>query len=221
VTAIYVLRHPETTWNVVQRYQGRLEAPLSERGERQVSLICHAFEADRLEAVHTSGLQRARRLAERLAGVTEAPLRIDNRLTEIAQGPWEGLNHEEIRQRFPEIYRDWYERPDVVRFPGGESLGDVRNRALSALGDVFHAYPDGNVAVVTHSVVVQMIVASALSLPLRLVHRLHVRNASVTTICGSDLPGALLAFDVTSYLYGSPVDTAAAENCVRWRERRT
>lgn len=222
VTAIYVLRHPETTWNVEGRYQGRLEAPLSERGRQQLELVCDAFRGDRLDAVLSSGLQRASVLARALADVTRAPLHVDHRLTEIAQGPWEGLKHAQIRERFPELYREWHERPDNLRFPGGEALADVRARTLSVLREIFRLHPEGNVGVVTHSVVVQVIAAQALSLPLRFIHRLQARNASISTLCGDMLPGVLLTLGSTSHLHGSPVTTAEAENCVGLRlGRRT
>src|SRR5947209_14524370 len=80
MTAVYVLRHPETTWNVAERYQGRLDAPLSARGASQARAAADAFRGETLDAVFSSPLGRARHLAERLAKVTGAELRVDQRL---------------------------------------------------------------------------------------------------------------------------------------------
>jgi probable phosphoglycerate mutase len=220
MTALYVFRHPETTWNVAERYQGRLESPLSQQGQVQARLVARTFAGSSLDAVYSSPLQRALFLARELARATDAPLRIDQRLTEMAQGPWEGLLLRDIKLRFQDLYRDWYLRPDCVCFPGGEDLEAVRQRSLSAVADLYATFPDGHVAVVTHSVVVQTLVASGLSIDLRHIHSIHVANAGMTTLCGLEPPGLVLALNVTSPLYPSPVTGAAAQGCVSWKPRR-
>jgi broad specificity phosphatase PhoE len=214
MTAVYVLRHPETTWNVAERYQGRLESPLSAEGRRQCQLTVRAFEDGPLDAVYSSPLGRALELARSLAGATEARLVVDQRLTEIAQGPWEGLYRAEIRQRYADLAQTWYETPDTVRFPGGESLGDVQERAISVLARIYDRHPDQNVCIVTHSVVVQVLAATILCLPLRHLHRIHVSNAGVTTLCGTAAPGALRSLNATGHLFTSPMASATAQKCV-------
>jgi broad specificity phosphatase PhoE len=218
MTAVYVLRHPETTWNLAQRYQGRLESPISAAGERQTVRAVSAFVPGSLDAVVSSPLGRARYLANAVASRTGAPLAVDHRLTEIGQTTWEGLHRVEIDARYPEMYDRWYLSPDTVRFPGGEDLGDVRVRAQSALADIFSRYPEGDVAVVTHSVVIQVLVASALALDLRHIHRLRVANAGITTLCGTEIPGAILSLNALDPK--APVESAAAEGCARWKPRR-
>lgn len=220
MTAVYVLRHPQTTWNVAKRYQGRLEAPLSAEGDTQVELLCRAFSGTEFDLVASSPLERALRLAQPLSEVTGAPLHVDDRLIEIAMGPWEGLYLNEIQEKFAGLYHDWYQQPQQVRFPLGEALSDVRHRALSALSDVFERYPGGQVALVTHSVVVQMLVCASLRLDPQHVHQLVISNASVTTMCGTESPGIVLCLNDTAPLYHSPVASGAHFECSTWKRRR-
>lgn len=220
MTAVFAVRHPQTTWNAAQRYQGRLEAPWSAEGRTQAGLLVRAFSGCDLSAVYSSPLSRSLDLARDLARATDAPLLIDERLTEIGLGEWEGLYRHEIEARYPDIYNEWYTRPQSVRFPGGETLHDVAMRAQSALSDVLDRFPSGEVALITHSVVVQVLAAAALQLPLQAVHRLRITNASITTLCGIELPASLLSLNDTSVIYRSPLAAAAAEDCVSWRERR-
>src|SRR5947209_17214551 len=117
MTAIFVLRHPQTTWNKAERYQGRLDAPLSAEGRRQCVLAARAFQGDAIDCVVTSPLSRARVLGEAIATSTGASLQTDARLVEIGQGEWEGLHVSEIRARFPGTFKEWHTRPDHVRFP--------------------------------------------------------------------------------------------------------
>jgi broad specificity phosphatase PhoE len=220
VTAVYVLRHPETSWNLEQRYQGRLESPLSERGKEQASLASRAFLGEKLDVVYSSPLRRARDLGVLLADATGATLIVDQRLTEIAQCPWEGLTLSQIEQRFPAMYEQWYAGPESLTFPMGECLVDVQNRALSLMEDVMRRYPSGHVAVATHSVLIQTLVCAALSLDLKHVHRLRISNAGVSTFCGTAPPGSLLSLNVTDALFPSPVVGASAQDCVSWKARR-
>jgi broad specificity phosphatase PhoE len=217
---VYVLRHPETTWNLAQRYQGRLESPLSAEGSLQARLVARAFSGAGLDVVYSSPLQRALCLAREIAEAADAPLHIDQRLTEIGQGAWEGLHLAEIQRRYPELYEAWYIRPDTVQMPGGETLHDVKGRALSVLATLFKRHSSGHVAVVTHSVIIQVLVACSLSLELRHIHRIRVHNCSITTLCGTELPGSLLALNVTDPLYHGPVANATAQDCVSWKGRR-
>lgn len=220
MTAVYVLRHPQTTWNVEERYQGRLEAPLSPEGRRQARQVAKAFAPGDLDAIYSSPLLRARDLARAIVEATGSRLYFDNRLTELGLGCWEGLHVSEIRQRYPALYDEWYLRPDTISFPHGESLAAVRDRSQSALADVFARHPEGNVALVTHSAVVQVLVASALSLDLRHIHQLRISNAAITTLCGIQAPGSVLSINATESLYHSPVASAAAQQCIGWKPRR-
>ncbi len=220
MTAVYLLRHPETTWNVAQRYQGRLESPVSAEGKRQALMVAATFAPPELDVVISSPLQRARHLSVALARATDASLEIDQRLTEMAQGPWEGMCLDQIRDTYRDLYDRWYTEPQAFTFPGGENLLEVQKRSLAVLEDAYRCWPEGNVAVVTHSVVIQVLVASALSLPLSSLHRLRVSNCSITTLCGSEAPGQLLSFNSTESLYGSAAASAAAQHCLSFEPRR-
>jgi 2,3-bisphosphoglycerate-dependent phosphoglycerate mutase len=220
MTAVYLLRHPETTWNRAKRYQGRLDSPLSRDGENQVRVLVRGCSGAHLDAVVTSPLARARALAQALAEATGASLRFDQRLTEMAQGPWEGLHLDEIRASHRELYHLWYTHPERVCFPGGENLTSVRIRSQAVLHEIFSAYPGGQVAVVTHAVVARVIVLCALHLPAANLHRMTISNCSVTTLCGSDSPGMLLSLNCTDTLYGSPFASAAAHDCATMEPRR-
>lgn len=220
MTAVYLLRHPETTWNDAKRYQGRLESPLSTQGQLQARRLAVAFANQKLAAVYCSPLRRALDLGYEIAQQVDTPVCVDERLTEIAQCPWEGLHLAEIETRYLEMFEEWYSRPDRVHFPGGENLASVQVRALSVLDDVYARHPTDHVAVVTHSVVIQVVVASILSLDLRYVHNVRVSNAGITTLCGTALPGSVLTLNNTDPLFHSPVAGAAAQDCASWQPRR-
>jgi alpha-ribazole phosphatase/probable phosphoglycerate mutase len=57
------------------------------------------------------------------------------------------------------------ETPTLVRFPGGESYGELRERVSAALDDIVTANHDRTVALVSHGGVIRAALALALGLP--------------------------------------------------------
>jgi phosphoserine phosphatase len=220
MTAVFVVRHPETTWNEEQRYQGRLESPLSSNGKTQPTAVAGAFAGQNIEVVYSSPLGRALDLANAVADAAGVLVKIDHRLTELGQCPWEGKRLQEIQKAYPQLYETWYTSPDEVTFPDGENLGMLQSRALSFLADVYKAHPATQVVVVTHSVVIMVMVASALCLELRHIHNIRLANCAITTFCGQEAPGTLMGLNDVDPLYHSPVASAEAQGCATWTPRR-
>jgi broad specificity phosphatase PhoE len=204
-TTLYLLRHPETTWNAVSRYQGHLDPPLSERGEQQMSAVLSLITPGSFDAIYSSPLSRAYVLAQALSERARAPLCTDDRLIEIHQGLWQGLYRHEIKARYPELFRLWFERPDYVTFPGGESLSQVADRVQAFLSSSFAAHPGQHIAAVTHDVIVKVAIMLTLGLELRYLHRFHLHNASISILCGKEQRRIVEAVDITAHLTGSPL----------------
>src|SRR5208337_3868208 len=97
VTILYLIRHGETVGGETKRYKGSLDVPLSERGVAQIR-EASAFIAKKAElsAVYCSGLSRALKSAEIIAGPYGLkPVIIDD-LRERSFGLWEGMTFSEI-----------------------------------------------------------------------------------------------------------------------------
>ena len=60
-------------------------------------------------------------------------------LVEINHGLWEGKLEEEIKQIWPEMLRDWHEKPESVTMPEGESIKQVSDRAISAWNHIYNS----------------------------------------------------------------------------------
>jgi probable phosphoglycerate mutase len=65
--------------------------------------------------------------------VPPVALRPEPGLLEIGQGEWEGVTHDEISRRWPEVLAGWRRSPWETWAPGGESPAQVRERARPAL----------------------------------------------------------------------------------------
>ena len=178
---LLLIRHGESTWNVQGRYQGRKDPPLSPLGRQQAHALAMRLRRDNAQApisrIVSSPLRRAYDTALPCVQAIGSDLIIDERLIEISHGQWEGLLRSEVAQRWPTLFEEWQTAPQLVRFPGGESLHDVQMRFESFL----RSQADSNTRelAVTHDVIVRLAVLMAAREPLSAFHGVQVENASL------------------------------------------
>ncbi len=140
-TVIYLLRHGETVWNTLGRFQGQQDSPLTGRGLEQADFVARLLLEEMTDDPHTvelhvSPLGRTRETAERVQRVLPLARREDARLMEVSVGSWDGLTMFEIDNEFPGVLDgsdafDWY-----FRSPDGESFDAACARAKSWLADI-------------------------------------------------------------------------------------
>lgn len=150
MTRILLVRHGESTWNAVRRWQGQADPPLTERGEAQAARAAIAAgDHGPFDAVVTSALQRAERTGEIIA--TELGLSVLGRLAALSErdaGEWEGLTRAEIEEHFPGFLAE-------DRRPAGyESDESVVARADIALRDLAVSHRGQTLLGVSHGGVI-------------------------------------------------------------------
>lgn len=141
-----LVRHGESEWIAQRRFQGRGDTPLTQAGRRQARALAVRLAAPASPpslpvpgspplAIWHSPLVRAGQTAQAVheARDGDAPLRGLDGLTELSQGEWEGLTHDEVRARYPEQLAAWRDDPVRHHAPGGESLAEAMVRAQQAL----------------------------------------------------------------------------------------
>jgi probable phosphoglycerate mutase len=142
---VLCVRHGLSTWNLLRRWQGQADPPLSDEGRDGAAALADALEetfGDRRTSVWSSDLQRAADTAAILAGRLDAgPVVIDERLREADVGPWQGLTAAEIEAGWPGYLADG-QRP-----AGFEPEAALVGRVVAALEDVA-AGSDGRLPIV-------------------------------------------------------------------------
>ena len=63
-TTVILIRHGETDWNVVRRFQGLSDIPLNDTGRQQAGFAKNGLDGKIIDAIYTSPLQRAVETAE-------------------------------------------------------------------------------------------------------------------------------------------------------------
>lgn len=169
MTTLILIRHGETEWNIEGRYTGQSDIPLNARGFKQAQSLAQNLRAEPINAIYSSDLLRARQTAEPLRAGTDIPLHLDKRLREIHQGEWEGLHFDEIRTRYRQAWERRKKQPLDVAPPGGETVGQVRQRVLEASRDILARYPSDHVAIISHGLPLAILRIQVASLPIETV----------------------------------------------------
>lgn len=86
-------------------------------------------------------------------------------LLDIDYGAWEGLAREDIRAEYPALYDQWIKSPGKVKFPGGESVKQIRLRVERLLSELCKDHRGESIALVSHRVTCHVVLCVALGLP--------------------------------------------------------
>lgn len=162
---IYLIRHGETDWNVRGILQGTTDVALNGRGRAQCRDLAARLAGVRFDAAYTSPLARARETAASVLAGGGPPAVVLPELREISYGLWQGRGSVPRGRCNAGLEWRWRESPWSVRFPGGESLGDVARRAAPVLRGIVAAHPAERVLVSGHGHVNRVLLIELLGWP--------------------------------------------------------
>jgi len=163
MTEIILARHGETKWNVEEIFRGRTDIELNESGIKQAELLAEYLSRVKIDAVYSSPLKRALKTAEMIASYHKPDIEIAPGLIDFNYGKWQGLAHQEVKDKYKELYAEWLKNPDLVKMPAGESLNDVRKRATATVASILTKHK-GTVVLVSHRVVNKVLICVLLGL---------------------------------------------------------
>ena len=168
VLKLYIMRHGETEWNMLEKFQGQLNSALTERGIEKIVKTGKELENVKFKAVYTSELGRTIDTAEIILENnnfekkkdTEKRLKLEklSELNEIYFGEWQGMDFKEIFLKYPEEAHNYFY--DVKNYCAenvkGEELKDGLERFLSGLKKIVNDNEEENILIVTHGTVLEL-----------------------------------------------------------------
>ena len=204
-TTVYLVRHGQITSNATGFYSGWSDEDLSDLGYMQASRLASRMAGLAIGSVYTSPLRRAYSTAKILAEPHSLEVKALDDFIEIQLGDWQGQHEDEIRKRWPELWKESQTDPSEISIPNGESFRQVAVRAVGAFEKVLAASRGGQTVIVTHDVVIRTLVAHVLGVPNSIYRRLEIGNASLSVVRVTDVNSQLVALNDTSHLEGLPV----------------
>ena len=198
---LHLVRHGETEWNKLGRFQGQQDIALNPRGLAQAKETARAMADDGVIALYSSPLQRTMQVANEISRLTSVPVVPLPGVKELNLGELEGVTGEEMRTIWPDVYSAWSQDPGTLSMPKGESLSQLQDRAWRSLQEVEKAHSgDDVIVVVSHNFAIRTMIHKVLGLPLTNFHRLSLDLSSVSTIEYTSRGRRLTCYNFTGHL---------------------
>lgn len=161
---LYIVRHGETEWNVIKRFQGQLNTPLTEKGIKKLKETGKKLENVLFDEVYTSELGRTVASAEIILNENRGYKNKKRELKKLAElnevyfGVWQGLTYEEVFLKYPEEGNNYFYNVKNYKAENveAEKLEDALERFLKGINKILDSHESGNILVVTHGTVFEM-----------------------------------------------------------------
>jgi len=202
---MYLIRHGATEANLAQpaRLQGRRHnPPLARLGIRQAELTRDFLAVRPLDQCFCSPLMRAVQTAAIIGaphGLSPQPL---DDLTECDVGNWEGMDWQAIRYLDAEGYRRFMTKPGEFGYPGGESFGDVCQRASRCLEGLLATHSGQSILVVAHHVVNRTYLAGLLGLTPDQARQVTLDNCGISVVTREEDKTTVSTLNASFHLHG-------------------
>ncbi len=199
--SIFLIRHGETALNAARVMQPAA-TPLSERGIVQAEALARRLAGLGVARILSSDLPRALRTAEAIAAATGAPLETTPLLHERNFGDLRGRAYDSLG--FDPMTTD-------AAPPNGESQADFEARVAQAFALVARrrSASDGNLAVVTHGLVIRVLLERHAGRDAGVTAPTHLGNTSLSVLDAA-APFRLGLANCTRHLEAGAPDDAHA-----------
>ena len=163
---LYIVRHGETEWNVIKRFQGQLNTPLTEKGMEKLGETGKKLKNILFDQVYTSELGRTVASAEIILNENRGYRNKKRELKKLAElnevyfGVWQGLTYEEVFLKYPEEANNYFYNVKNYKAENveAENLKDALERFLKGINKILNIHKSGNILVVTHGTVFEMFI---------------------------------------------------------------
>jgi len=208
---IILIRHGETNWNKEGRFQGQIDIPLNEKGKGQAFKASQYLEEIEFTKAFSSSMKRPYETAKIILKNENLQIEKVDSLVEISHGLWEGKLEEEIKQTWPEMLKNWHEKPESVTMPEGESIKQVSDRAISAWNLICNSQNEDDITLlVAHDAVNKTLICHILGLSYSDIWMIKQGNGGITVIdIFKNKNHVLSSVNITNHL-GQIIDSTAS-----------
>lgn len=201
VTKLLLIRHGETKWNALGKFQGCTDIELSDAGIEQAEYLKKSIE-DSFDVVYTSPLMRAKKTAEVICDGTDIKPIVADNIREINFGEWEGLTIKEIAELYPEEFKKW--RTDDIDAPicgGDKSIKLACERAKNCVEKIIDENRGKTIAIVAHGGIIKATLIGLFGWNMSMYQKITLGNTAITEIRIKDNNNVMLTrLNDTSHL---------------------
>lgn len=200
-TTIMLIRHGETEWNILGKFQGSTDIPLSNEGIRQAFMLKERLKSD-FDYIFSSPLKRAYETAKILCDESGKQVSIAEEIREINFGKWEGLTVKGIAEKYPDIFKEWRNDKREGKFCGGDmSTLNASIRAKNCIMEIANKHKGKKIVIVAHGGIIKAGLIGIFEWDMSMYHKIALGNTCVNTITfNDDMKPALLGLNDTNHL---------------------
>jgi len=190
---LVLVRHGLSSFNAKGLIQGRTDdSLLTEEGYKQALKAGKALSKINFNKIYSSPLVRAAETAKTIKKSfhEEQDIIFDNNLLEVDLSEWSGLNIDEIKNKFPEIYPIWKNDPENLILKKGDGktykpIQELFDQATNFIEDILKNYldkDDFNILVVGHNAILRCLILLLIGKPTQGFRKIRLENASFSIL---------------------------------------
>jgi probable phosphoglycerate mutase len=155
-------------------------------------------------AIYSSPLSRAVKTAEAIAKHFDLTVQIHPDLADIDYGDWQGLSPDEVRMGWAEMLDKWYNAPHLAIIPNGETLADLRERAMKTVNELAVRHAGETILLLGHTVINRIILLGVLGLGNERFWRIKQDTCAINLFEVKDGDYTLISLNDTCHLDSIP-----------------
>ena len=203
MTTLYFVRHAVTS-HTGKKLSGWMEGiPLTDEGREQATAVADRLADVPLKAVYSSPIDRTLETAKAIASRHGLEVRTRRNLGEVEYGAWTNRPLKVLART--KLWTKVQRYPSGVRFPDGETLREVQNRAVDEVDRLAQEHPKDAISCVSHGDVIKLVFAHYMGVHIDLFQRLVIAPASVSVLALSEHGPAILSLNTAP----TPIPTRA------------
>ncbi|MGH2412330.1 MAG: histidine phosphatase family protein, partial [Microcystaceae cyanobacterium] len=192
-TRIIIVRHGQSSYNAQKKIQGRSdESVLTDKGRADAQIVGNTLSNLSIDALYCSPLQRAKATAQVIQSCLKNPptLRAVDKLMEVDLPLWENLEKQEVKEKFPQDYRCWKERPHEFKMllasPQGQKehfpVLSLCEQAQQFWQEILPHHDGQTLLIVGHNGINRCLILSAIGIPASLYHSIQQSNCCINVL---------------------------------------
>lgn len=192
-TKIILIRHGETEYNNKGIFRGRMDVELNENGKEQAHELAQELEEQfDINKIYTSPLIRSKETAVILGEELDLEVVEEDGFNNIDLGNWQGTPKEEIKTKFPNMWKKWVYQPEELEIPSGETLNGILKRVKEAINRTVGENKGKTIAIVSHRSILKVLIAYLLGIKQDYFWKFRLENCSYSIFNYSDDRGYML-----------------------------
>lgn len=197
---LFLLRHGQSEWNILNRVQGQEDTNLTDEGMLQARKAADRLYSEDIDLIYSSDLKRAHETAKIVGERLDLDVNSIKELREIHFGIWQGKELKDIKMNHLEKYNLWRSEPHKFTLEEAESLLELQERMLKAVNSLIKDNPDKNILIVSHGTAIKTLILGLLDIDISKYNKLVIGNVGLSIIEFREFSPVLISLNETNHI---------------------